>query len=227
MCACTPPPAPSALAPEGCPVVPGGRARRRVPGITVVMTGVTTGCIGLLPGYATIGIWAPALLALLRFLQGIPVGGEWSGAMLLTLEHTPKEKHGSYSSIPQLGTLISSGAFALAGMLPDDSFYSWGWRLPFLAAFPLLGFVLHARLRIEESPVFHAMPADAEQNGPKPAPLIEAFRRTWGRTIVGIGAALLLMAIAACTAAGWFASGSLVRRERAARPAGDRVEAAA
>ncbi|MFJ7494889.1 MFS transporter [Streptomyces sp. NPDC097727] len=163
--------------------------------ITVVMMGVTTGCIGLLPSYATIGIWAPALLALLRFLQGISVGGEWSGAMLLTLEHTPKEKHGSYSSIPQLGspvgTLISSGAFALVGMLPDDSFYSWGWRLPFLAAFPLLGFALYMRLRIEESPVFHAMLADAEKNGPKPAPLIEAFRRTWGRMIIGIGAALL------------------------------------
>ncbi|MFE5091211.1 MFS transporter [Streptomyces sp. NPDC056638] len=163
--------------------------------ITVVMMGVTTGCIGLLPSYATIGIWAPVLLALLRFLQGISVGGEWSGAMLLTLEHTPKEKHGSYSSIPQLGspvgTLISSGAFALVGMLPDDSFYSWGWRLPFLAAFPLLGFALYMRLRIEESPVFHAMLADAEKSGPKPAPLIEAFRRTWGRMIIGIGAALL------------------------------------
>ncbi|MER8087579.1 MFS transporter [Streptomyces sp. NPDC058316] len=163
--------------------------------ITVVMMGVTTGCIGLLPSYATIGIWAPALLALLRFLQGISVGGEWSGAMLLTLEHTPKERHGSYSSIPQLGspvgTLISSGAFALVGMLPDDSFYSWGWRLPFLAAFPLLGFALYMRLRIEESPVFHAMLADAGKNGPKPAPLIEAFRRTWGRMIIGIGAALL------------------------------------
>lgn len=163
--------------------------------ITVVLMGVTTGCIGLLPSYGTIGLWAPALLALLRFLQGISVGGEWSGAMLLTLEHTPKEKHGSYSSIPQLGspvgTLVSSGAFAVVGMLPDDAFYSWGWRLPFLAAFPLLGFALYLRLRIEESPVFTAMLEDAEKNGPRPVPLVEAFRRTWGRMIVGIGAALL------------------------------------
>ncbi|MGD6747974.1 MFS transporter [Streptomyces sp. BH106] len=163
--------------------------------ITVVMMGATTGCIGLLPTYGTIGIWAPILLTVLRFVQGISVGGEWSGAMLLTLEHTPKEKHGSYSSVPQLGspvgTLMSSGAFALVGMLPDDAFYSWGWRLPFLAAFPLLGFALYLRVRIEESPVFRAMQEDAEREGPPPAPLVEAFRRTWGRMIVGVGAALL------------------------------------
>ncbi|MCX4835412.1 MHS family MFS transporter [Streptomyces sp. NBC_01016] len=163
--------------------------------ITVVMMGATTGCIGLLPTYGTIGIWAPILLTVLRFVQGISVGGEWSGAMLLTLEHTPKEKHGSYSSVPQLGspvgTLMSSGAFAVVGMLPDDAFYSWGWRLPFLAAFPLLGFALYLRVRIEESPVFRAMQEDAERDGPPPAPLIEAFRRTWGRMVVGVGVALL------------------------------------
>ncbi|MDQ8702722.1 MFS transporter [Streptomyces sp. LHD-70] len=163
--------------------------------ITVVMMGATTGCIGLLPTYDTIGIWAPVLLSALRFLQGVSVGGEWSGAMLLTLEHTPKEKHGSYSAVPQLGspvgTLLSSGAFALVGMLPDDAFYSWGWRVPFLVAFPLLGFALWLRVHIEESPVFREMLADAEQNGPKPAPLVQAFRRTWGRMIIGIGAAFL------------------------------------
>ncbi|MFD8275352.1 MFS transporter [Streptomyces flaveolus] len=163
--------------------------------ITVLMMGATTGCIGLLPTYDTLGVWAPALLSLLRFLQGISVGGEWSGAMLLTLEHTPKEKHGSYSSIPQLGspvgTLLSSGAFALVGLLPDDAFYSWGWRLPFLVAFPLLGFALYLRMHIEESPAFRAMLEDAERNGPKPAPVLEAFRRTWGRMIVGVGAAFL------------------------------------
>lgn len=174
----------------------GNRYGRKVSLITiVVLMGVTTGLIGLLPSYATIGIWAPALLSLLRFLQGISVGGEWSGAMLLTLEHTPKEKHGSYSSIPQLGspvgTLLSSGVFALVGLLPDDAFYSWGWRIPFLLAFPLLVVALYLRVHIEESPVFRAMLADAEKNGPKPAPLIEAFRRTWGRMIIGIGAAFL------------------------------------
>ncbi|MDT0541748.1 MULTISPECIES: MFS transporter [Streptomyces] len=163
--------------------------------ITVVLMGASTGCIGLLPDYDAIGVWAPALLATLRFLQGISVGGEWSGAMLLTLEHTPKEKHGSYSSVPQLGspvgTLLSSGAFALVGMLPDDAFYSWGWRIPFLAAFALLGFALYLRLRIEESPVFRAMHADAERDGPPSAPLIEAFRTTWGRMLIGVAAAFL------------------------------------
>ncbi|QPP06638.1 MHS family MFS transporter [Streptomyces bathyalis] len=163
--------------------------------MTVVLMGVTTGCIGLLPGYGSIGIWAPALLATLRFLQGISVGGEWSGAMLLTLEHTPREKHGSYSAVPQLGspvgTLLSSGAFALVGMLPDAAFYSWGWRIPFLFAFVLLFVALYMRLRIEESPVFKAMMAESEKNGPPPAPLLEAFRRTWGRILIGIAAAFL------------------------------------
>lgn len=163
--------------------------------ITVVLMGMTTGCIGLLPSYDTIGIWAPILLASLRFLQGISVGGEWSGAMLLTLEHTPKEKHGSYSSVPQLGspvgTLLSSGAFALVGLLPDEDFYAWGWRVPFLAAFGLLLFALYLRLRIEESPVFRAMLADAEREGPRPAPLIEAFRKTWGRMLISVAAAFL------------------------------------
>ncbi|QKV91380.1 MHS family MFS transporter [Streptomyces sp. NA02950] len=163
--------------------------------ITVVLMGASTGCIGLLPDYHAIGVWAPALLAALRFLQGVSVGGEWSGAMLLTLEHTPKEKHGSYSSIPQLGspvgTLLSSGAFALVGMLPDDAFYSWGWRIPFLAAFGLLAFALYLRLRIEESPVFRAMHEAAEHEGPPPAPLVEAFRRTWGRMLIGVAAAFL------------------------------------
>ncbi|MEU0845372.1 MFS transporter [Streptomyces sp. NPDC005962] len=163
--------------------------------ITVVLMGAATGGIGLLPDYDAIGIWAPALLAVLRFLQGISVGGEWSGAMLLTLEHTPKEKHGSYSSIPQLGspvgTLLSSGAFALVGLLPDDAFYSWGWRIPFLAAFGLLAFALYLRLRIEESPVFRAMAAEAEREGPRPAPLVEAFRRAWGRMLIGVAAAFL------------------------------------
>ncbi|WP_079132115.1 MFS transporter [Streptomyces nanshensis] len=163
--------------------------------ITVVLMGVSTGCIGLLPGYGTLGVWAPALLAALRFLQGVSVGGEWSGAMLLTLEHTPREKHGSYSAVPQLGspvgTLLSSGAFAVVGMLPDGAFYSWGWRIPFLFAFVLLLVALYLRLRIEESPVFRAMMADAEQNGPPPAPLIEAFRRAWGRILIGIAAAFL------------------------------------
>jgi len=163
--------------------------------LTVVLMGLTTGFIGLLPGYDSIGIWAPVLLATLRFLQGISVGGEWSGAMLLTLEHTPKEKHGSYSAVPQLGspvgTLLSSGAFALVGMLPDEAFYSWGWRIPFLFAFVLLFVALYMRLRIEESPVFKAMMEDSEKNGPPPAPLVEAFRRTWGRILIGIAAAFL------------------------------------
>jgi MFS family permease len=163
--------------------------------ITVVLMGVATGSIGLLPTYDSIGVWAPVLLATCRFVQGISVGGEWSGAMLLTLEHTPKEKHGRYSSVPQLGspvgTLLSSGAFALIGLLPDDAFYSWGWRIPFLAAFGLLVVALFLRMSVEESPAFRAMVAEAERNGPPPAPLLEAFRKTWGRMLISVATAFL------------------------------------
>ena len=163
---------------------------------TVLMMGIATGLIGLLPDFHAIGIAAPVLLVALRFLQGISVGGEWGGAMLLTLESTPKEKRGFYASVPQLGspsgTLLSSGVFALVSMLPEPAFMAWGWRLPFLAAFVLLGVALYLRLRVEESPVFQRLSAAAEEKEKRESvPVLAALRHTWGRMIVGVGAAFL------------------------------------
>ncbi|MGY0490108.1 MFS transporter [Streptomyces sp. WG-D5] len=160
--------------------------------ITVISIGVATGFIGLLPGYATIGLAAPLLLVFLRLLQGVAVGGEWGGAVTLAVEHAPPEKRGRYAALPQIGspvgTLMSSGAFALVLMLPSDSFDSWGWRLPFLFAFPLTALAYFFRRKVEESPLFDEL-LRKDQRAKVPA--VEVFRTAWGRLLVAICSALL------------------------------------
>lgn len=160
--------------------------------ITVVMIGVATGLIGVLPSYAAIGVAAPLLLVLLRLLQGIAVGGEWGGAVTLAVEHAPPEKRGRYAALPQIGspvgTLLSSGAFALVLLLPSGSFDSWGWRLPFLAAFPLLGIAVYIRRKVEESPLFDEM---LKQDERAKVPALDVFRQAWGRLLVAMASATL------------------------------------
>ncbi|TDD45983.1 MFS transporter [Nonomuraea terrae] len=161
--------------------------RRRILMVTVVLIGVVTGCIGLLPTYAQIGVAAPILLATLRLLQGLSVGGEWSGAATLAVEHAPKEKRGIYGVMPQMGSpvgsLTATGVFALVSLLPDAQFESWGWRIPFLLGFPLLLIALWVRSRVDESPVFQEMLV--QQRAAK-RPLVELFRTGGGRLVVGI-----------------------------------------
>ena len=134
--------------------------------LSIVVIGVATGVIGFLPDYHAIGMAAPILLTVLRLLQGIAVGGEWGGATTIAIEHAPPEKRGRYAAMVQLGspvgTLLSSGAFALVVMLPDETVDSWGWRLPFLAAFPFLGVALWIRLKVEESPVYQQLAEESE-----------------------------------------------------------------
>ncbi|GAA3368061.1 MFS transporter [Streptomyces sannanensis] len=160
--------------------------------ITVMMIGAATGLIGLLPGYAAIGIAAPVLLVLLRLVQGIAVGGEWGGAVTLAVEHAPPEKRGWYAALPQVGspvgTLLSSGAFSLVLLLPSESFDSWGWRLPFLLAFPLMGIAVYIRRKVEESPLFDEM---MEQNEQAKVPALDIFRKAWGRLLVAMASATL------------------------------------
>ncbi|MGY1706257.1 MFS transporter [Geodermatophilus sp. SYSU D00697] len=161
--------------------------------ITVVLIGAATGLIGLLPDFAAIGVAAPALLVLLRLAQGVAVGGEWGGAVTLAVEHAPPDKRSRYAALPQLGspvgTLMSSGAFALVLLLPDATFDSWGWRLPFLAAFPLLVVAFYIRRRVEESPIFDEL-LRHEADRPK-IPAGEVFRHAWVRLVVAIAAAFL------------------------------------
>jgi MFS family permease len=171
----------------------GDRYGRRTSLITTVtMIGVVTSLIGLLPDFATMGVIAPILLTLLRVLQGVAVGGEWGGAVTLAVEHAPPQRRGRYAALPQvgspIGTLLSSGAFALVSLLPPTSFDSWGWRLPFLAAIPLLFVALYLRRKIEESPLFTELRAKQDRSS---LPVIEVFRRSYGRVLVGLAASLL------------------------------------
>ncbi|MBZ8177674.1 MFS transporter [Corynebacterium sp. 3HC-13] len=145
--------------------------------LSIVVIGLATGLVGCLPDYFSIGIAAPILLTALRLFQGVAVGGEWGGATTLAIEHAPARKRGRYAALVQMGspigTLMSSGAFALVFMLPPETVDVWGWRLPFLAAFPFLGIALWIRLQVEESPVFQQLAEEAEENQ---GSLAELFR---------------------------------------------------
>ncbi|MEO3830264.1 MFS transporter [Actinomadura sp. B10D3] len=174
----------------------GDRYGRRVSLLaTVTMIGVATGLIGMLPTYAAIGIAAPVLLTLLRVLQGIAMGGEWSGAITLAVEHAPPERRVRYAVLPQVGspvgTLLSSGAFTLVSLLPKGQFDSWGWRLPFLGAVPLLLVALYLRRRVQESPLFRRI---LETEEPARLPAIEIFSLASGRMLLGLAVSLLPIA---------------------------------
>ncbi len=133
--------------------------RRVVLTFTLVLMGAATTVVGLLPNYAAIGIAAPALLILMRVLQGISAGGEWGGAALLAVEHAPVTKRGLFGSAPQVGTpiglLMASGVMALMTVVaPGEAFLAWGWRVPFLVSFVLVIVGYLVRRHVEESPVF-------------------------------------------------------------------------
>lgn len=134
---------------------------------TLLIMGLTTFLIGALPTYAQIGVWAPILLTLLRVLQGIAVGGEWGGGVLMITEHAPAKRRGFYSAWSQvginLGFITSAAAFAAVQALPEEAFLSWGWRVPFLlGAVPaLVGLII--RLKIEETPEFQSVQHGGEK----------------------------------------------------------------
>ena len=138
----------------------GDRAGRKAMLIfSLLVMGVGTFLIGLLPGYAAIGITAPVLLVILRFLQGVGLGGEWGGAVLMATEHAPTDKRGFYSSFPQVGPavgfLLSSGLFLLLTVsLSEEQFNAWGWRIPFLLSIVLVVIGLYVRVTIAETPIF-------------------------------------------------------------------------
>jgi MFS family permease len=119
--------------------------------------------MGLVPGYAQIGILAPVLIVALRFIQGVAVGGEWGGAVLMAVEHAPHGKRGFYGSWPQIGSplglVLATAAFSAVGALDDAAFLSWGWRVPFLLSSILIVLGLVVRLRLMESPVFAQLEA--------------------------------------------------------------------
>jgi MFS transporter, MHS family, shikimate and dehydroshikimate transport protein len=159
--------------------------RKRMLIITLSGMGICTGLIGCLPSEAAVGVLAPSLLILLRAVQGFALGGEWGGAALMTVEHAPDGKRGLYGSTMQAGVpaglVLSSGVFALISTLPDDQFYNWGWRIPFLIGFALLVIGLYIRLQVTEPPAFKKI----EQAGEKTRkPIVEVFKNEWRKVIV-------------------------------------------
>jgi MFS family permease len=155
--------------------------------VSLLTMGIATTLVGVLPGYAAIGVLAPILLVLLRLAQGLGVGGEWGGAVLMAVEHAPANRRSFYGVFPQLG--IPSGIFlsnlvfvALNSWVSPAAFQSWGWRVPFLlsAVLVLVGIVI--RLRLEESPVF----ASIKSGGSRvKLPIVEVLRQTPGRVTLG------------------------------------------
>ncbi|HLI77460.1 MAG TPA: MFS transporter, partial [Acidobacteriaceae bacterium] len=162
--------------------------RKRTLVLALLAMGVSTFLIGILPTHATVGFVAPLLLALCRFGQGIGLGGEWGGAVLLAVENAPPNKRALYGMFPQLGAplgfLFSAGIFLLLSrLLTDRQFFTFGWRLPFLASAALVLLGLYVRLALTETPVFAAAMQRQERVA---APMLEVLRRHSRALIAGI-----------------------------------------
>nr|WP_315846601.1 MFS transporter [uncultured Achromobacter sp.] len=159
--------------------------------ITLLLMGVPTILIGLIPSYEQIGYWAAVLLVLMRFLQGIAVGGEWGGAVLMAVEHAPEGKKGFFGSLPQAGVapglILSSLAMGAVAALPEEDMLSWGWRLPFLASVVLLLVGWFIRVKVAESPDFEQM---REKGAKVEVPVAEVLKHHRRALLVVVGARL-------------------------------------
>lgn len=153
--------------------------------ITLLLMGIATTLVGVLPDYATIGILGPIALIILRVCQGLAVGGEWGGASLMSVESAPPKYKTFYGGFTQLGNplgaLLASGAFWILAAMGDDVLLSWGWRLPFLFSIVLIGVGLWVRWRVEETPVFEEKIEGHKQS----VPLLFALRNNWFPMLMG------------------------------------------
>ena len=156
--------------------------------LTLLIMGVATFMIGLLPTYNQIGIWAPILLVTLRVFQGIGVGGEYGGAVLMAVEYAPNGRRGFYGSWPQVGVpaglLLASAMFSVLSMMPDDQFEAWGWRVAFLSTIVLAGIGLYVRLKVTETPAFTKVKESQEQ---AKIPFVELIRTHPKQLLQGMG----------------------------------------
>jgi len=173
--------------------------RKRTLVAALMMMGAATTLIGLLPTYATIGVAAPLLLVLLRFIQGLAIGGQWGGAMLLVTESAPADKRGWYGAYAQagapVGVILANLAFIGVSLsMSDEAFMAWGWRLPFIASIVLIIISLYVQLRLEDTEAFKSLKA-AQDSGDaagqvKRSPVIEALQRYPRRIALAAGAFL-------------------------------------
>ena len=168
--------------------------RKKMLVVALMLMGVATIAIGLLPTYATIGIAAPILLLACRLLQGFAVGGEWGGAVLMAAEHGDPERRGFWSSWPQagvpLGNLLATGVlFVLAAVQSEETFLAWGWRVPFLMSSILVFIGLWVRLTLEESPVFAEAKAEIAEKSDDSShlPLLEVIRTYPKEVLIAMG----------------------------------------
>ncbi|MCG2620670.1 MHS family MFS transporter [Arthrobacter sp. I2-34] len=175
--------------------------------ITLILMGAATTLIGVLPTYENIGVMAPVLLLLLRILQGVSAGGEWGGAVLMAVEHSPADRRGRAGAFPQLGVplgmLLASGVTTLmTGVIsPGQAFLEWGWRVPFLLSFVLIIVGYLVRRAVDESPVFLEI---AEKKQQTKVPIAELFRKHWLLVI------LAALVFAGNNAAGYMATGGFI-----------------
>ena len=165
------------------------RGRRFVLVLTLVLMGLCTGLMGLLPTYASIGIYSPILLVTLRFVQGVALGGEWAGAVLISVEHGDQARRGRNASFtqvgPSFGTLLATGVIALMTFLvsPED-FLAWAWRIPLLASIVLVAFGLWIRRGVEETPMFKRLD---ERGATARTPIGDVVRQYWPRLLIAGG----------------------------------------
>ena len=174
--------------------------RKRTLVVALMMMGVATTLIGFLPTYATIGIAAPLLLVALRFVQGLAIGGQWGGAMLLVTESAPADQRGWYGAYAQagapMGVILANLAFiGVSASMSEEAFMDWGWRLPFIASVLLIGISMYVQLKIEDTDAFKSLSAaQAESDAPKVeikrSPVIEAIRKYPRRIMLAAGAFL-------------------------------------
>jgi MFS family permease len=192
--------------------------RKKVLVIALMMMGVSTTLIGALPGFATAGAAAPIMLVILRFVQGLAIGGQWGGAMLLVTESSPPEKRGWYGAFAQagapMGVILANLAFlAVSYSVSEEAFMSWGWRIPFLASVVLIGISMYVQLHLEDTPAFKELErlrqfrhdgedvmapeeafskvaADSSAVNMRRSPVLEALRLYPGRICLAAGAFL-------------------------------------
>ncbi|MBP1327428.1 MFS family permease [Leucobacter exalbidus] len=176
--------------------------------VTLILMGVSTTLIGVLPTYETAGLLAPVLLMLLRILQGLSTGGEWGGAVLMAVEHAPTNARGRMGAFPQigvpLGMLLASGVLALmTGVIsPGEAFLEWGWRIPFLLSVVLVVVGIVVRRTVEESPVFNQI---AERKEQSTMPVVQLFKKH------GLLVLLAALTFAGNNAAGYMTTGGFIQ----------------
>jgi len=174
--------------------------RKKTLVIALILMGVSSTLIGLLPTYAMIGVTAPILLTSLRFAQGLAIGGQWGGAMLLVTESAPSDKRGYYGAFAQagapVGVILANLAFIItSSLVSEESFYSWGWRIPFLASAILIGISMYIQLNLEDTKAFKELQAMRENHedsnqAVNRSPILEAIKKYPKRIALAAGAFL-------------------------------------